>query len=172
MIFRPIIEYEAGVACVNCWGAGKTFGDVPAPKRITMTGSGFVGACAVCNGTFIAEQVLGTPCKWSFDDGTTKGEWAVTPALTIFNLGISGGAWCFAKTIGLCKTVCVDGAKSMTIEIDDPPTPEHKIAKDQKFSPNDITYFDNFGAINGNEVTAICRRADGVRIFVEYEPEY
>lgn len=170
--WKPIEEYVEGAACGNCWGAAKTFGDTPTPKRITITGSGFVGPAAVCNGTFIMTQDPGNPCRWLFDDGTATGEWFVTIVSSTFIMGISGGPAVYFRVEGLCVKVSVLGPESVSIDIDEPPTPEYKIAVDQNFSPSKRTHYRDRGAVGADEVLQIAKRLDRIRILAKYEPEY
>jgi hypothetical protein len=111
----PIDEYEEGQQCTICWGPGKTFGDYPTPKHVYLTGSGFVGACAVCNGKFIATQSPVAPCGYTFDDGSAKGALTYGVAVTTFQMGISGGAWCLNQAAGLCAKSITVGA--MKVEV-------------------------------------------------------
>lgn len=73
-------EVPAGVACSNCWGIGKTFGNVDTPSEIIMTVSGvnkgpdwvpFQGEPP--NTVMTLEQVAGTPCRYDGSDGTNFG---------------------------------------------------------------------------------------------------
>lgn len=99
---EEIEPYEPGENCPACWGEGKTFGNYPTPKRIYITGSGFVGDCAICNGKFLAEQDAVDHCKWAFDNGTVAGHWICGDVATDFMLRISGGDQCYFKREGLC----------------------------------------------------------------------
>lgn len=106
---KPIVPVETGGNCENCWGIGKTFGDSPTPKRIYLTASGFAGACAVCNGTFILTQVLLQPCIFTMDDGTRFAEVIFGIANTQFTMEISGGANCYVQIEALCAKVSTLG---------------------------------------------------------------
>lgn len=91
---EEIVEYEPGEDCPTCWGPGKEFGDYPPPKRVIITGSGFTGACAVCNDSFVAMQNPIMPCQWDFDDGVVQGYWNSGIYQPSFLLRLSGGADC------------------------------------------------------------------------------
>ncbi|MCK5616898.1 hypothetical protein KAR91_84330 [Candidatus Pacearchaeota archaeon] len=170
--WKPIEEFIEGDACINCWGAGKTFGDTPTPERITMTGAGFAGPAAVCNGTFILTQDPGNPCRWLFDDGTATGEWFVTIVSSTFIMGISGGPAVYFQVEGLCVKVSTLGPESVSIEIEEPPTPEYKIAVDQGFAPSEKTYYRDHGAVGADKVLQVAKRLDRINIHAKYEPEY
>lgn len=112
---QEIEEYEEGDNCTHCWGAGKTFGDYPTPKRVYMTGSGFAGVFAPCNGKFIAEQSGTFPCTFSFDDGLVYGSWIVGPVNTAFIMGVVGEGDGYHKNEGLCKLSSSDAGKTVSI---------------------------------------------------------
>lgn len=171
-MFKQIQEYVEGDACGVCWGVGKAFGVVETPKRILITGSGFVGACAVCNGSFIAEQVPTFPCRYAFDDGSATGVINFGVVNTAFSMGISGGGPCYGKNEGLCVLTSTDAGKTVSLSIIDPPTPEWKIAIEQNFSPSLETHSLNLGAANGDEVLVLARRRDRVKLHVRFSPEY
>lgn len=171
-MFKPIKEYVEGDLCTNCWGVGKTFGDVPTPKRIYITGSGFIGVCAPCNDTFIALQNSVNPCLWEFDTGAVSGSWLLEPLATVFKMDTPDLGVCYDVREGPCELISISGAKSVTISINEPPTPEYKIAIDQNFSPSLQTYFLDLGAVNSDEVLILARRLDQVNLHVRYEPEY
>lgn len=171
-MFKEIEEYVTGAACANCWGSGKTFGDIDTPKRITITGSGFAGACAPCNDTFIAEQDVFAPCLWKFNNGTVLGSWTAGPLATLFQLEMVGGPVCYNQTGAKCAIVSTFGGATVTIDPVQPQTPEWNIAFDKNFSPNPDTVFLNLGAVNGDEVLILASRPDRVKLHVLYEPEY
>lgn len=171
-MFKPIEEYVEGNACANCWGVGKTFGDVPVPKRIEVTGSGFAGVFAVCNDTFIAEQAALTPCKYEFWKGTVAGWIFFTAVDTHFELGVAGEGPAYSKDEALCTLQSTDAGKTVTVAITEPPTPEYKIAIDQNFSPSLDTHFLNLGPADSDEVSVIARRRDRIKLHVRFTPEY
>lgn len=172
MAWKPIKQFESGASCANCWGPGKTFGDISTPKRIYVTGSGFAGACAVCNGTFIAEQDPFSPCLWTFNNGIVLGSWSVGPVFTIFYLAIVGGADCFLQTGGLCSVTKTFGGATVTISPVGPTTPEYRIAFEHNFAPSRSTVYENLGAVNSEKVLRLAKRLDSVNVYVKYKPEY
>ena len=112
---EPVEEYEEGNNCAHCWGIGKEFGDYATPKRVYMTGAGFVGGAGVCNGTFIATQDPVSACKWSFDDGTRNGSWILTAVASEFKMGISGGSLVYNQVEFACKKFSTTNGESVTI---------------------------------------------------------
>lgn len=172
MTLTPIVEYAAGVACANCWGVAEAFGDVPTPLRITITGAGFAGADLPLNDTFIAEQMGGSPCIWSFDTGIVYGSWQSGAANAFFQMGLTGGPASFQTVEAKCALLSVLGAESVSISATDPVTPEHKIAYEQNFSPNKPTYAMNLGSADTDEVLVMAKRSDRVKLHVRFVPDY
>lgn len=172
MSFRQITEYVSGISCANCWGIGKAFGDVPTPLRINITGSGFVGACAVCNGTFIALQDGVNPCRFKFDDGTRYGDIVFSVANTFFIMGESGVGDCYNRGEVPCVLTSTFAGETVSVAITDPPTPEFKIAIDQNFSPSLQTSFLHLGAVGADEVLILARKLDRIKMHVKFTPDY
>lgn len=171
-MFKPIVEYVEGAVCDRCFGIGKTFGDIPTPKRVTMTGSGFIGVEAVCNGTFILTQDGGNPHRWLFDDGVAAGEWTHGVANTLFRMLISGGGDTYWRLENLCDLISTFAGETVSIEIDEPPTPEYKFTIDQNFSPSLHTHYLALGAADTDEVSVVARRRDQVKLHFRFSPEY
>jgi len=167
-----IDKYESGISCPNCWGPGKTFGDVPGPKRIRLTASGFVGACAVCNGTFILEQTVLLPCIYYLDDGSTVAEVIFGVANTQFTMEISGGANCYLQVEGLCALSSNFGAVTIEIKIDEPFTPAWKIAFEQNFSSEADTRHAHYKPVNSKEVVFLFDTSSSVKLHVKHTPDY
>lgn len=168
----PIEEYEEGDSCSNCWGPSKTFGDVPTPKRIRVTGSGFAGACAPCNNTFVVEQTNLFPCRYEYFGAIVDIVINFGAVNTAFSMSVDGVGLCYAKNEGLCILTSTDVGKTVTIEIDRPLTPEYKIAKAQNFAPSDHTWFENFGPSNGDEVLRLANKLDRICLYAKFEPDY
>lgn len=168
----PIEEYEEGDSCTICWGSGKTFGAIPTPKRIEMTGSGFAGVFAVCNNTFIADQTALNACRYEFYIGTVNGILIFGAVNTYFEMSVDGEGLAYAKSEGLCVLTSTDTGKTVTIEIDQPQTPQFKIAKTQNFAPSDRTWFENFGASNDDEVLRLANKLDRICLYAKFEPDY
>lgn len=104
--------FEVGDDCEICWGEGKPFGVGATPKRVYITGSGFAGACAPCNDTFVATQDLFAPCTWSFDNGLVSGGWSNGIVWANCDLFVAGVGQCFAGTGWTCdKEFTQDGKK-------------------------------------------------------------
>ena len=92
-------EYESGDSCAQCWGPGKTFGDVSTPKKIFITWAGLSGIFAGGNKTFIGIQEPGAPCLWHYNDGVYEGFGG-------FDAGASG---CRIKLVGATPFVLASG---------------------------------------------------------------
>jgi len=92
-------EYEVGNDCLECWGPGKTFGDVSTPKKIFITWAGLGGIWAGGNKTFIGIQDSVEPCLWHYNDGVFEG-------FAGFDAGASG---CQLKFIGATPYVQASG---------------------------------------------------------------
>lgn len=87
-------------------------------------------------------------------------------------MGVTGEGDAYDKNEGLCILTSTDAEKTMTVEIDEPPTPEWKIAFDQNFSPDRKTVFLNLGAVNGEKVLRFANQFHRVNLLAKYEPEY
>lgn len=109
------VEYEPGDACGFCWGEGKAYGDKPTPKRVRITGSGFAGACAPCNNTFVAEQVLGSPCAWAYFDGTVACSWNLALHFSVFLMEVAGVGICYEGTEGPCVKESTFEGKTVSV---------------------------------------------------------
>jgi len=171
-MYQPIEQHEPGDTCPNCWGPAKPFGDIQTPKRILLTASGFAGACAVCNGTFILEQNPFLPCIFDMDDGSVFAEIIFGDVNTQFTMEISGGANCYLQLEGVCTKVSTFNGVTITIDEAGPATPEWRIAFDDNLTANRKTVHENLGAINGEKVLRLANKLDRINIYVKYVPEY
>jgi len=171
-MFKPVFEYVEGNACAICWGNGKTFGDVPTPERIEMTGSGFAGVFAVCNDTFIADQTALNACRYEFHIGTVNGTLIFSAIDTYFELSVDGEGLAYAELEGICVKVSTNAGKTVSVAVAEPPTPEYKFAINQNFSPSLLTHFLALGPTDSDEVSVIARRRDQVKLHFRFSPEY
>ncbi len=112
---EPVEEYEEGNDCIRCWGVGKSFGDYPTPKRLYVTGSGFVGGCAVLNDTFIVKQTNLFPCKYELLGPPVDIVINFGATNTSFAISVSGVGVCYSKNEGLCVLVSTDAGKTVKI---------------------------------------------------------
>ena len=62
----PGETYIAGELCSQCWGLGKTFGDLPTPLYLNILITGLTGECSGGNGKYVAKQTPGYPCHYDF----------------------------------------------------------------------------------------------------------
>jgi hypothetical protein len=72
LVGTPIDKTPVGNDCINCWGLGKTFGDVSTPGILTVTLSGILTGDLwgpsfpeSPNGSFELCQIL--PCTWQYN---------------------------------------------------------------------------------------------------------
>lgn len=97
--------YKPGDNCDICWGPGKKWGDYPTPLQVNITFANIPGACAAGNGTYVATQKPGFPCRWEFDEGNWFGHWtaAVSGVGCLLQRHAPPGVCFIAATIA-CQT--------------------------------------------------------------------
>jgi hypothetical protein len=109
--------------CSNCWGSGKTFGDVPTPSQVEVTvygiekGSSWLpGDPEPPNGSYTFDQDVLYPCRFNWSDGTWLMHWwAYKTGGSVFTIELIGIEFAFDCTRDQnCRTYFVN-------EIDDVP---------------------------------------------------
>lgn len=109
--------------CANCWGPGKTFGDVPTPGTVLATvygiekGTNWIGGDPEPpNGEYTLTQNLANPCRFDWSDGTWLIHWwAYTVGGSLFTIELIGIEFAFECTRAQnCRTY-------FTNELDDIP---------------------------------------------------
>ena len=103
--------------CANCWGSGKTFGDVPTPSQVSVTlygiekGSNWMPVDPEPpNGTYTFDQDILYPCRFNCSDGIWLMHWwAYKIGGSVFTIELIGIEFAFECTRDQnCRTYFVN----------------------------------------------------------------